>query len=240
MMDISYCDNYAEMSGIAAQLFFNELKLKPDLLMCAATGNSPAGCYSQIADAAQDDPAAFDRLRVLQLDEWEGLSPDNPHSCRAYLQKHLLEPARICGDRFIGFNASGEEVGDECRRMQRAIDREGPIDFCILGLGTNGHLGFNEPDSELQANCHRVGLDKKTRMHAMVRSMKTAPLFGLTVGMKDILRARKIVLLITGSGKEKVTEQLLEEKISTRLPASFLWLHPDTECLIDRKSYTKV
>jgi len=228
------------MSEFAAQLFLSELRRKGDLLVCAATGNSPAKCYSLIADQAQKSPSIFDEMRVLQLDEWGGVSPGNTHSCRSYLRAHLLDPMHISQDRFITFNSSSEDPEQECRRIQQAIDEDGPIDLCVLGLGTNGHLGFNEPAPALQAECNKVELDAATLKHSMIEYMEKPPVFGLTVGMKDILQARKILLLITGKGKENTLNRLLGGKISTRLPASFLWLHPDVECLIDKKSCSKI
>lgn len=235
-MNISYFNSKSEMSAFAADLFYTELKQNPNLLLCAATGNSPAEFYALLANKAMQSSSSFEQLRVLQLDEWGGLSRDNPHSCFAYIKKHLLNPLNISMDRFIGFDTSKDNLEKECGRIQRIIDREGPIDQCVLGLGTNGHLGFNEPADSLQANCHIADLEDKTQQHSMVRLMDKTPSYGLTVGMKDILQSKRIILLITGEKKDHVINKLLKGRIDCNLPASFLWLHPDVECLIDRSS----
>uniref|UniRef100_UPI0035937362 6-phosphogluconolactonase n=1 Tax=Pricia sp. TaxID=2268138 RepID=UPI0035937362 len=109
----------------------------------------------------------------------------------------------------------------------------GPIDICILGLGKNGHIGFNEPAKTLTPFCHVAKLSEKSLQHSMANTMKPKPAYGLTLGMADILRSKKIILLLTGSDKQDIIFKLLSKEITTQLPASFLWLHHDVSCFID-------
>jgi galactosamine-6-phosphate isomerase len=152
------------------------------------------------------------------------------------LKKNVLTPLGITDDRFIEFNSEAENVTDECKRIQQAIDQTGPIDCCILGLGKNGHLGFNEPADFLQRDCHIAHLASTTVQHSMVQTMPSTPTFGMTVGLRDILQSKKIILLITGAQKQDAIKRLMTREIATQLPASFLWLHTNVECLVDKAS----
>src|SRR5206468_371390 len=110
--------------------------------------------------------------------------------CQTYLKENVLKPLKISTDRYFEFNSEAENVVEECKRIQKIIDEEGPIDFCILGLGKNGHLGFNEPADFLQRDCHIAKLADSTVQHSMVQSMAQSPTFGMTVGLKDILNSK--------------------------------------------------
>lgn len=116
------------------------------------------------------------------------------------------------------------------------MQTQAPIDLCILGLGKNGHIAFNEPGDTLHPYCHVAQLSPESMQHTMAQTMQTQPTYGLTLGMADILSAKKIILLITGSNKKSAIEKLLQSNLTTHLPASLLWLHPDVDCLIDENS----
>jgi len=235
-MKITYFDNYEDMSDNAATLLVTELKRKKDSLACCATGGSPRGVYQRMAKMYPKEEGLFDEIRLLKLDEWGGIPMTDPNSCHSYLQENILAPLKISSDRYIAFDSEATDVEEECRRIQQTINKIGPIDFCILGLGKNGHLGFNEPADRLQRNCHVAHLATTTIQHTMVQTMTKTPTFGMTVGLKDILGSRKILLLITGTQKQEAIKRLMTEEITTQLPASFLWLHSNVECLIDKTS----
>lgn len=118
------------------------------------------------------------------------------------------------------------------------MESQGPIDLSILGLGTNGHLGLNEPGPSLEPYCHKARLSKETLEHQMIASMKQKPEYGLTLGMMELLSSKKIILLITGQNKGEVIKRLLTKELSSDLPASLLWLHKDVYCLIDSTCLT--
>jgi galactosamine-6-phosphate isomerase len=235
-MKITYFDDYAGMSESAAALLVTELKIKKGSLVCCATGGSPSGFYQRLVKINSTDPGLFDGMRILKLDEWGGIPMTDPNSCHSYLQENVLIPLKISSDRYIAFDSEVENVEGECKRIQQIIDQTGPIDFCILGLGKNGHLGFNEPADFLQPDCHVAKLASTTVQHNMVQTMPTTPTFGMTIGLKDILNSDKILLLITGSHKQDVIKRLMTKEITTQLPASLLWLHSNVECLIDKTS----
>lgn len=235
-MKISYFADYASMSENAASLLVTELKIKKELLVCCATGGSPLGFYQRLAGMYPTAADLFDRVRILKLDEWGGIPMNDPNSCHSYLQEQVLKPLKISPNRYIAFDSEVKDVEEECKRIQRRIDQTGPIDFCVLGLGKNGHLGFNEPADYLKPDCHIATLAATTVQHSMVQTMPKIPTFGVTIGLKDLLGSRKILLLITGSQKQDAIKNLLTKQITTQLPASMLWLHSNVECLIDKTS----
>lgn len=233
-MNITYCTDYESMSIKAASFIISEINKNKELLLCPATGNSPVNLYRQLVNKSKLDRKFFENLRVLKLDEWGAVSENHPVSCEYYLRTRFLEQLGIPSERYISFSSNPKDPVAECKRIQSELDYEGPIDICILGLGKNGHIGFNEPAQFLHPNCHVADLSKETIQHSMVRSMGTKPEFGLTLGMQDILCAKKILLLITGKNKKSITERFLQRKVTTDLPASFLWLHNNVECVIDK------
>ena len=233
-MKIIPCSDYDEMSQRASNSVLDGLKKSPDQLLCPASGSSGLGVYANLAEACKEDPQYFKELRILMLDEWYGLTSDNPNSCNAFLLKHVVHPLSIADDRYFYFKSDAPEPEKECERMAFTLSQQGPIDICILGLGRNGHIGFNEPAASLTPQCHVASLSEASKKHSMIATLERSPEFGLTLGIADILHSIKIVLLLTGDSKHKVIEELLSKKITTQLPASFLWLHPNVECYLDR------
>lgn len=232
-MHITHCKSYVQLSNLAATMVLDELSKKQDLLICTATGHSPTGLYQQLGAQALKNGALFKSIRIIKLDEWGGIPMDDDITCESYLKKNLLTPLKVDTDRYISFNTNAENISIECERIQKTLKEKGPIDICILGLGANGHIGFNEPASFLQPDCHQAVLSPQSLSHQMIESAQNKPTYGLTLGIKNILDSKKIILLITGANKHQVTKQLLSKKVTTQLPASLLWLHPYVECLID-------
>lgn len=235
-MKITYFDDPVSMGHYAANEIYKDLVLKPDTVLCAATGNSPLETYKELGKKFQENPEVFGKLTLVKLDEWGGIPGNSPHSCESYLQKYLVKPLSISPRRYISFHSDPENKEKECQRVERALKAKGPVDVCVLGLGTNGHIAFNEPAAFLNGGCHIARLSKSSLGHSMAIRMKKKPSYGLSLGMSNILNSRKILLLISGENKNSITDLLLSKKITTRLPASFLWLHENTVCLIDRQS----
>ena len=235
-MKITRFSNYAAMSEAASQIIINTLKQNPSLRLGAATGGSPTGMYAGLAKAYQTAPSLFENLQVVKLDEWGIIPMSHPDSCQSYLKQHLLGPLNIPAERYEEFNTKNPDLLAECKRIQNSIDQKGPLDIVILGFGKNGHIGFNEPAESLQVDCHKAILAESTIQHDPTLSQGPEPAFGLTLGLRSILQAKKILFLVTGSGKEEAIKQLMERNVTTSLPASFLWLHPNVECLINENA----
>jgi galactosamine-6-phosphate isomerase len=223
-----------ELSRHAAAQILAALRRKPDLLLGVATGRSPTLTYERLAAARAKEPALFRRLRILTLDEWLGLPARHPGSCEVYVREKLLGPLGVDASRHRGWRAASRNPRAECERMAHWLDRHGPIDLCVLGVGTNGHLLMNEPASAIDPAPHVARLAESTRRHSMLGSPRTAPRSGLTVGLADVLRARSILLLVSGRSKRAALKRTLRGPVSTRCPASFLWLHGDVTVHYDR------
>jgi galactosamine-6-phosphate isomerase len=236
-VNILYCEDYESVSVQAGSLVIAEIKKKKNLLLCAATGNSPIGLYNELVKKSETDRALFEELRIIKLDEWGGIPGNDPGSSERYLRTRLLEPMGIAPERYISFASTPSEPAEECKRIRSELEQHGAIDVCILGLGINGHIGFNEPGPFLIPHCHVARLSDESRRHAMVRSMDGTPHFGLTLGMREILAARRIILLVAGEGKNQAIAGLLSGEVSTTLPASLLWLHQNVDCLIDQNVF---
>ena len=235
-MKIDICDTYGELSHRAKDIIVHEIEKNKDLLLCTATGGSPTETYNLLVKEYEKQPALFDKLRVFKLDEWGGISMDHSATCESYLQDHLVQPLHIPTSRYIGFNSNPADPLQECMDIQEKLDLEGPIDLCILGLGMNGHLAFNEPAGFLQPTCHLAELSVMSLQHPMASEMYLKPSFGLTLGMADILHSKMILILINGHRKKTIGSKFLSKKITSSVPASFLWLHPNVICLIEKEA----
>lgn len=224
-MDFRPFPDYSTLSRWAADQVIEALERNPRLLLCPATGSTPRLTYRLLAEQAAREPGLFKQLRIVMLDEIVAPAAARPATCLAYLEEHLLEPLRIGRERLLIFDHQGNPE-EEVQRMRRDLAAWGPIDLCLLGLGVNGHLGFIEPGERLAPHAHVAALQPSSQQHAMFRDLAEAPRQGLTLGLADLLHARRLLLLINGAHKRPAVRQLLEEGIDTRFPASFLRLSP--------------
>lgn len=233
---IQVCDDLESVSQNAALRVLQALTRKPDLLLCPASGFTPLRTYELLAEHAAHHSDGFRSLRVVKLDEWGGLAPDDPGACEAQIKKLVMAPLGITADHYFGFAGTAADPEAECARIRRRLASEGPIDVCVLGLGTNGHIAMNEPSSFLQAEAHVASLTESTLRHPMLADTPTKPAYGLTLGMTEIMTSREILLLVSGVAKREPLRKLLRREITTNFPASFLWLHPNWTLLCDRES----
>jgi glucosamine-6-phosphate deaminase len=173
------------------------------------------------------------------LDEFLGLASHDPHSYRAFMQRHLFDHVNLSAQHIQFLNGAPRDVARECRRYERAVDRAGGIDLQILGLGMNGHIGFNEPAHALVARTHSIRLKPATR-RANARffdnHVSAVPREALSMGMATILHAKRIVLLATGATRARYVQRMIEGPVTPQLPASFLQLHPHVEVWVDRRA----
>jgi 6-phosphogluconolactonase/Glucosamine-6-phosphate isomerase/deaminase len=234
-MYIEPVSSYEELSLRAKNYIVGNIKEKSNLLICTATGESPTGTYQLLAGEFQQNEALFSKINIIKLDEWGGIPMEQQGTCETYLQEHLIQPLQIHESRYISFNSNPHNPYEECAAIQEKLKQEGPIDLCILGLGSNGHLALNEPGDFLQPFCHKAELAPSSLNHSMTTEMERKPTYGLTLGMADIMNSKKILMLVSGKEKKKIIKEFLSKKITTSIPASFLWLHPNVICLIEKE-----
>ena len=233
---IQVADTYDAMSHAAVDFICRELRQRPNLLLCVSAGATPTRAYELLAARGASEPGLFRQLRVLQIDEWGGLAPGDPATCEADLRTKILEPLGITRNHYQGFRTDATDPKAECDRIARWLAGNGPIDVCLLGLGGNGHVAMNEPAEAMVPRAHVAELARSSQNHAMLRDLAKKPRYGLTLGMGDILRSRRILLLVNGKRKRPALGRLMKPRVTTGFPASFLWLHPDATVLCDREA----
>jgi galactosamine-6-phosphate isomerase len=231
--NLQVAPDYEAMSRLAADVILDTLRENPRLLLGVATGSTPTRTYELLAAAESSNPALFSQVRLLKLDEWGGLAQDDPSTCEIYVQRHLLTPLHVSSDRYLGWRTNPDDPTAECRRIQNWLAEHGPIDLCLLGLGGNGHLAFNEPADMLQYSPHVAELSAESMRHPMLDVARARPRYGLTVGIGDIMRSRRVLLLVSGEHKATQLKRLLSGGITTRFPASLLSLHRQATILCD-------
>lgn len=214
-----------ELNDDVSNRIITELNQIKQPLFCPATGNSPKGTYQKLVE--KKDQLDVSNLTFIKLDEWYGLPVGYEGTCEKFLQERMFKPLGIKPEQVISFTSDVANAEAECERIQTALTERGPIDLCILGIGKNGHVAFNEPAAELSAGVHLSKLTPQSLKHSMVEGIDKKLEYGLTLGMADILQSKKIFLIVNGEHKREVLNKFLSGNITTQLPASFLWLHPD-------------
>jgi glucosamine-6-phosphate deaminase len=219
---------------VAARLA-SALQENPSLVFGLPTGRTPIALYEELVRLTAARALDWSKVTTFNLDEFVGLRPEDPGSYRRFMQEHLfrftnLDPQRI---NFLVGTANPEE---ECLRYERAIAEVGGIDIQILGIGTNGHIGFNEPGHELDSLTHLVKLRQETRRSNAAffgGNIDHVPTEALSMGMATILHSRSVVLLAHGESKAGCMARVVNGPLTTELPASFLQLHPDADLILD-------
>ena len=207
------------------------------------TGRTPIPLYQELVALYREGRADFSRTTTFNLDEFLGIPGRDRRSYAAFMQRHLFDHINLPAGRRHVLNGMAPSAEAECARYERAIARAGGLDLLILGLGANGHIGFNEPADSLIARTHRTRLAASTRRanaalfdHAVAR----VPREGLSMGMATILHARRIVVLATGRAKARCVEKMIAGPMTPGVPASFLQLHRQVEVWLDRTAAARV
>ena len=237
MQCIQYCDHYDALSDRASERLIQVIQDKPDATICLATGATPELTYRFFVEKIQKNQVDIRNVTFVKLDEWVGFPLHTPGTCESFLQQHIVQPLGLRPEQLIGFQS--ENIDEkECERVTDLIAHRGGLDLCVLGIGKNGHLGLNEPGTALEPCCHISRLDDQTRHHDMLKTAGRPVTHGITLGLKEILNAKEILLLIAGDGKQAAVEKYLTANVTTAVPASFLWLHDNTTCLLDGSRYS--
>ena len=220
--------SYDEMSRLAADLFEQQLTRKPDSVLGLATGASPIGFYKRLVERHAQGFIPFAKARTFNLDEYIGLEPMHPMSFHSYMEKHLFTYVDLpVSSRYLP-DGTATDVHEECFRYEKLIRNSGGIDLQLLGIGVNGHIGFNEPGTSFHSRTHAVDLAQSTRTvnAKYFPSEEAVPGKAITMGIQTILDAKRIVLLAFGEQKTEAVERLKSGVISEEFPASCLHRHP--------------
>lgn len=240
-MKIIVCENYNEMSEQAANIVAECVTAKPNCILGLATGSTPLGLYNNLAELNKNGEIDFSGVTTFNLDEYFPIAQDNNQSYRYFMNKNLFGKINIRIENTFIPNGSAIDPQSECESYEKKIMQYGGIDLQVLGIGQNGHIGFNEPDNFLLANTHIATLEESTitANSRFFENREDVPTKALTMGMATIFKARRIILLASGKEKSNAVASLLNDKISTQSPATMLKLHPDVTLICDTGAYTR-
>jgi len=237
-MNIHKFPSGKELNRAGAEIIKGVLRMKPDAVLGLATGGTPVGIYEELVLAHRSGLISFRGATTFNLDEYVGLPEDHPESYHAYMQRHLFRHIDLPPGRSHIPNGMAPDLQAECARYDRLLEAARGIDLQILGLGHNGHIGFNEPDLALTSGTHVVQLREETR-RANARffpSPDDVPTHALTMGVGTILKAKTILLVVRGADKADIVHQALTGPITTECPASLLQTHPHVVVLLDSEA----
>ncbi len=233
-MRIIVAENYQEFSRWAAHFVAGLVRGKPNCVLGLPTGSTPVGMYSEIVRMHQQGLDLQD-VQTYNLDEYVGLSPAHPESYHYFMRQHLFNHVNVNSEQIHIPNGMAQDLKLECEQYEERIQNAGGMDLMILGLGPNGHIGFNEPDSQLGTKTHVVYLTPET-IQANARffpNVGQVPRQAVTMGVGSIMQAKEILLLVSGEAKRDVLRKALLGEVTTAVPASILQLHPHLVVVTD-------
>lgn len=234
-MYVHIFDNEQELNETGAGIITGLVQTRPDAVLGLATGGTPVGIYEELVKTYRKGRVSFRKVTTFNLDEYVGLPVEHPESYYAYMQRHLFEHVDIAKERANLPDGNAPDLPAECARYDRLLAAAKQIDLQLLGLGHNGHIGFNEPDHALLSGTHIVELRPQTRA-ANARffdSPEQVPTHALTMGVGSILKAKTVLLVVRGADKADVVKTALTGPITTEVPASLLQTHPHLVVLLD-------
>jgi glucosamine-6-phosphate deaminase len=227
-----------EMNRKAADVIIAEWRRKPDLVLGLATGGTMIGLYKHLAARYQKEQLDFSQVTTFNLDEYYPIPPEHPQSYHFFMQDHFFRFVNIPPKQIHLLNGQAEHIEKECEQYEQLIQSKGGIDLQILGIGGNGHIGFNEPGTPFTSCTHKISLAKGT-IQANARFFEHAsqvPQHALTMGINTIMSCKKILLLASGKQKAAAISAAFLGPIREEVPASVLQLHPDVTVLMDQQA----
>lgn len=230
--------DYEEMSRIAANVLSAQVTMKPDCVLGLATGSTPIGTYKVLIDRCAKGDLDFSQVKSINLDEYVGLSGEHDQSYRYFMNHNLFDHINIDKANTNVPNGLAEDLDAECERYNGIINTLGPIDVQVLGMGHNGHIGFNEPSDVFELETHKVEL-AQTTIDANARFFANAdevPRQALTMGIKTIMQARKVLVVANGKGKAEIVKKAFTGPVTPQVPASILQMHPDVVVVLDEEA----
>ena len=241
-MRIIVTKSYEEMSMEATKIVAGQMYLKPESVLGLATGSTPLQMYKQLIAVHETVGLDFSRARSFNLDEYIGLAPENPQSYHYFMQQNFFSRINIKPENIYIPNGMAEDIEAEGKYYDSLIDQMGGIDLQVLGIGQNAHIGFNEPDVKFEATTHKVKLDEET-IQANARFFADAeevPRYAISMGIKTIMLARKVILLANGRNKAEAVYKAVCGSVSPAAPASILQLHRDVTVIVDQEAAAKL
>ena len=242
MLKILRTKDYADMSRKTANLISAQVILKPDCVLGLATGSSPVGAYMQLVDWYNKGDVDFSRVRTVNLDEYLGLPRENDQSYYYFMHHNLFDHVNLPEGATNLLNGMAEDMDAECARYDALIRSLGGVDLQLLGIGHDGHIGFNEPCDHFPTGTHVVELAERTieANQRFFASRDEVPRRAVTMGIGTIMAARKVVLVASGAEKAPIVKEAFFGPVTPQVPASILQMHPDVTLVADEAALSLV
>jgi len=236
-MKLSVFPNYRLLSDKASDEIIQMVQKKPTAVLCFASGDTPRLCYQLLVEKAMALKIDFRAISFVGLDEWVGIPPSNEGSCHFFLNNLVLKHLNFSTANIHLFDGMSDDPIQECRKMDQFLHEKGGVDLMIIGVGMNGHIGFNEPGTYSNSYSHLVDLDNTTTsVGQKYFKQPTSLRQGITLGLKHLLETTKVLMLASGFKKAPVIKKALEENISDQMPASIIRTHPNSEVMLDEEA----
>ena len=233
-MQTFIASNQEEFAQQTADFLFQRFVQKPDLIVALAAGETPLLPYTRLVERLIRERVDISRCTFVALDEWVGIPPDNPGSCSYFLHNVVLDPLKIKSDRFKLFNSQAPDLQQECRNMDAFILSRGVLDAIVVGIGMNGHIGFNEPGVSSKMHSHVIDLDANTQnVGQKYFAQHTTLSKGITLGLQTLMDAKQAILLANGARKASIMRKALEGPLSIEVPASIMQQHANGFIFMD-------
>ena len=233
-MQIKIYKDYKSLSIAVADEIINTVKHNPTAMLCLASGDTPRLAYSFVVQKCREDNIDLNKCTFVALDEWMGIPPDNEGSCQYFLRQTMFTPLNVPEHNIHFFNALAKDPQNECNKMNAIIQDKGGIDLMVVGIGMNGHIGFNEPSETLQQYAHIVDLDETSKtVGQKYFKESTALTTGITLGLSHMLESRQVILMANGLKKSGIIKKTIEEEVSPQLPATTIRNHANGFVMLD-------
>ncbi len=232
-------NNPEEMGRLAADQFEAAIQAKPACVIGLATGSTPLPLYRELIAREKAGRIDFSKVRSANLDEYKGLAPDHPQSYRRFMQENLFDHISIRPENTIVPDGLAADIDAMCKAYEEKIESWGGVDLQLLGIGHDGHIGFNEPEDHFPGMTHEVQLTEMTRdaNKRFFASIDEVPTAAFTMGIGTVMAARKIVMVVTGEDKREILRKTFWGPVTPQVPASILQFHPDVTLICDKAAY---
>ncbi|MFC0187768.1 glucosamine-6-phosphate deaminase [Fictibacillus aquaticus] len=229
--------DYEEMSVLAAEMIEAKVRNQPDAVLGLATGGTPLGTYRHLVESAAARHLSFRRVKTVNLDEYVGIPASHPQSYHSYMKENVFDPLGILPENSHLPNGETLELTAECARYDKLIQELNSVDLQVLGIGQNGHIGFNEPGTPFNSSTHVVELTESTlRANAKYFKGEKQPVQAITMGIGTILKSKEILLLASGSSKKEAISALMSGIRDENVPATALVSHPSVTVIADSEA----
>ena len=242
-MEIIIQPTPADGSVIAARIIASLVRTKPDCVLGLATGSTPIATYRELVRLHREEGLDFSKVTTFNLDEYVGLQPEHPQSYHAFMDEHLFAHINVARENIHIPDGMAADIPAECARYEADIAAAGGIDIQLLGIGTDGHIGFNEPTSSLASRTRIKTLTERTRAdnaRFFEGDLAKVPFHCITMGVGSIMACRQVLILAFGANKAKAIAEAVEGPITSMNPATVLQMHPVAKCIIDEPAATKL